>query len=134
MIIHQQQPTPYTCNQACLAMLMGVPVEDVIKAFPGDGMTWRELMFALDRCFMTWNAFLFGTLVCEGYYLVSVPSLNFEGGAHTIILFQAQRLVVFDPNRGREGKKFYSNEGDGIGVPLRYWTEVIYVIPGGKLP
>lgn len=134
MITHQIQPNPYACNQTCLAMLLGVPVEEVLKVFPGDGMSTRELYDALDRCRFLWNAFIFGTLVCDGVYLMTVPSLNFEGGGHTILVEQAQRLIVYDPNRGREGKKFYSNEGDGVGVPLRHWSEVILVLPGGKLP
>lgn len=115
-------------------MLLGVPADDVLKVFPGEGMSTRELYDALDRCKFVWNAFIFGTLVSDGFYLMAVPSLNFEGGGHTILVEQAQRLVVYDPNRGRDGKKFYSNEGDGVGVPLRHWSEVILVLPGGKLP
>lgn len=138
-IVHQTQPTPYSCNQTCLAMLLGAPVEKVLQAFPGvppeGGMRQQDLFVALDRCGFEWNAFMFGTIICQGFYLASVPSLNFEGGAHTVLLEYAQRLVVHDPNRGRAGKRFYRGpEEDCDGVPIRCWSELIYVLPGGKLP
>lgn len=138
-IVHQQQPTLYSCNQTCLAMLLGEPVEKVLAVFPGvppeGGMRQLDLFAALDRCGFDWNAFQFGKLVCDGLYLASTPSLNFEGGAHTVLLECAQRLVVHDPNRGRPGKRFYRGpEEPGEGVPVRFWNELIYVVPGGRLP
>jgi hypothetical protein len=119
-------------------MLLGVPAVDVCAAFPGDGMSPRELHAALDRCNFLWNAFVFGTLVCEGFYLLAVPSLNFEAGGHTILLEWRgcfDLSTVYDPNRGREGKKFYTaSKEDAGGVPIRWWTDMIYVVPGGCLP
>jgi hypothetical protein len=136
-IIHQVQPTPHACNQTCLAMLLGLPVARVLEVFPSEGMTPRQLHVALDRCHFEWNAFQFGTLVCTGLYLMAVPSLNIEAGGHTI-LFDWRGCwddsVVYDPNKGREGKRFYSTNPAEGGVPLRWWTEIIYVVPGGVMP
>lgn len=136
MITLQQQPTPYTCNQACLAMLLNEPVEKVIEVFPGDGLKQREFFVALDRCGFTWNALIFGTMLWDGHYVATVPSLNFEGGAHCVILgFSAVtgELKVFDPNTGRPGKKFYSTtRSDGV-IP-RTWSDLIFVRLDGRLP
>lgn len=136
-LVHQQQPTWYSCNQTVLAMLLGVPVDEVLRVFPTEGMVTRELYAALDRCGFTWNAFMFGTLVTEGFYILGVPSLNLEAGGHTILLEwhgSDEPSVVYDPNRGKVGKRFYTAGNDEGGIPLRWWTDVIYVCRDGKLP
>jgi len=136
-IVHQQQPTWYSCNQTVLAMLLGVPVEDVLRVFPTEGMITRELHAALDRCGFTWNAFVFGTLAAEGFYILAVPSLNLEAGGHSVLLeFRGtdQPSICYDPNRGKDGKKYYTACGEDGGVPLRWWSEIIYVRRDGRLP
>ncbi|MBI5771893.1 MAG: hypothetical protein HZA93_29240 [Verrucomicrobia bacterium] len=50
-------------------MLLGIPVARVLEVFPSEGMTPRQLHAALDRCGFEWNAFQFGTLICDGFYL-----------------------------------------------------------------
>jgi hypothetical protein len=43
VIADLRQPTATTCGQTCLAMLLGVPVDDVVDAIGGRATTWREL-------------------------------------------------------------------------------------------
>jgi hypothetical protein len=118
-------------------MMLGEPVAKVLEIFPGEGMTPHELHAALTRCNFLWNALTFGTLVCDGFYIMAVPSLNIEAGGHMVLMDWRgcwDESVIYDPNRGREGKRFYSTKpGDG-GIALRWWTEVVIVRPGGCLP
>ena len=37
-----QQPTEYLCGQACVAMIAGVSVEDVIRVMNNDGSTGKK--------------------------------------------------------------------------------------------
>lgn len=134
-VVHQCQPDDHSCNQTCLAMVLGVPVADVLAVFPGDGMSSREMYVALDRCHLLWDALQFGTFVVDGLYLINVPSLNIEAGGHRVLMdwrgcWDESRL--HDPNRGRPGKRFYSTGDDG--APLKWWTGAIIVRPGGQLP
>lgn len=39
MIRHQFQPSPKSCGQTCLAMLLGIPVADVIAEIPDRAAT-----------------------------------------------------------------------------------------------
>lgn len=136
-IVHQTQPDPFSCNHTCLAMLLGEPVEKVLRAFPGQGMTPHELHTALERCNFLWNAFVFGTMVVDGFYLMAAPSLNVETRGHVILMEWKgcwDESIIHDPNRGREGKRFYSTNPKDGGVPLAWWTEMVIVKPGGVLP
>lgn len=137
-LAHQTQPTPYACVHTCIAMLAGVPVAQVMERFPGDGMDMRETYAALEAMKLNWNALVFGRLVVDAVYLASVPSLNFEGGSHAVILdSRSGEIEVLDPNKGREGKRYYvgwENDpddvkaiADGKAVRIRNWSETIIV-------
>ena len=69
------------------------------------------------------------SLYRDKIYMVTVPSLNIEGGTHCIIVTTFKgKEVVFDPQKGRKNKKFYSNDWEGI--TLKSWcgiTECIRV-------
>ena len=48
MIVRQQQPSKNSCGQTCIAMLLGIPVADVIKEVPDTrGTIARQLAFYL---------------------------------------------------------------------------------------
>jgi len=112
-------------------MLLGVPVQDFISVFGDIPMSSYDVYNALNKCRFWWNALLFEYFVFNGHYLASVPSLNFEGGGHYIIVRKDDfGMTIFDPNMGRPGRKFYGDEKDG-GVPLRWKCELIYVCKQG---
>lgn len=47
-------------------------------------------------------------LVPGNIYLLSVPSLNMIATFHNIVVdFRGDKLEVYDPNEGREGRKVY---------------------------
>ena len=130
-IVHQQQPDGQTCGQTCLAMILGVPVADVVKVFGRIGCSTRELYYALDRCALWWNALLYEYPMLHGHYIAMVPSLNIEAGTHYVVIRRDENgETVFDPNRGREGKKFYGNADEG-GVPIRFKLHLLYVCKSG---
>lgn len=130
-IAHQQQPDSETCGQTCIAMLLGVPVADVISVFGGEGMTRREMYHAMERCRFWWNALLFEYTCLHGHYIAIVPSLNFEAEGHYVIILKDENgETVFDPNRGREGKRWYGEPKDG-GVRVKMREGMIYVCKHG---
>lgn len=53
-------------------------------------------------------------------YLETVPSLNIEGGFHSIVatILDGAWDVVIDPGKGREGRKYYVRAGEGSENPL----------------
>ncbi len=131
MIELQKQPTPVTCVQTCLAMALGVPVEQVIARYGDRPMNQQWLCHALNECGFLWNQFMHGTWVCSGYYLLAVPSLNVRGGMHEIIVhYDMDRgcsgITVFDPST----KTTYKEDGSDLVT----WSEPTFFIPGGKLP
>lgn len=130
-IVHQQQPDNATCGQTCLAMILGHPVEDVLKIFGRIGCSTRDMYYALDRCAVWWNAFLFEHTVLHGHYIAMVPSLNNEAGSHYVVIRRDDDgETVFDPNRGRDGKRFYGRAEDG-GVAIRFKMHLLYVCKPG---
>lgn len=127
-IIPQQQPDSNTCGQTCIAMLLGIPAADVVGVFGGRGMSRRDIYHAMERCRFWWNALLFEYTMLHGHYIAVVPSLNFEAEGHYVIIRRDEDgETVFDPNRGRGGKKFY---GEG-GVPVKMRESMIYVCKKG---
>jgi len=115
-------------------MLLNEPAEKVLELFPSVGMETREFYAALDRCKLVWNAFIFGTLVVPGFYVLTVPSLNISAGAHAILVHvkRSGGYRIYDPNKGKKGKKFYGHGAKGH--PLRSWFETVFILPGGQLP
>lgn len=127
MITLQTQPTPVTCVQACIAMCLGVPVQDVVSRFGGAAMNQSKLLSALDQCGVFFNPFMFGTLVADGYYFAVVPSLNHRGGFHQVLFeWRLGKLRVFDPAMGVR----YSEDGSD----MISWSDLVFFHPGGRLP
>lgn len=112
MITFQQQPDDKTCVSACLAMLLDVPVDQVVREFH-DGYMARETAvdtflggfgIKAEPCYSAKPA-----PVENGLYLVAVPSLNIPATTHQVI-FDSRDLEDFhfyDPQRGRPDRRFY---------------------------
>lgn len=129
MIEFQQQPTPNTCTSACLAMILGVPVQDVIDVFHGayvDGDTDASKFLneagidhEIGNPFMKVNT--------AGLWLLCVPSLNIQAGNHNILYLMIPApesgegffyQYLFDPAKGREDRKYYKLPQDEDNNPL----------------
>ena len=112
-IQHVKQPTANSCVSACLAMLTGKPVAQVIEEFH-------------DKYYDSWKLTVYEYLVMQGMnplpysgggvervslgniYLATVASLNVPGALHQVILdLSDNKFVVHDPIKGWPGKKFY---------------------------
>lgn len=129
MIKLVQQPTPDSCTSACLSMLTNVDVNDVVSSFHND---WKSLKSNPSE-FLSHNGIrhsvnkdVFSHKVNWGnVYLLTVPSLNIEGGLHHILLdLTGDFESVLDPNNGKEGKKYYTGwscEAAGLQVQLTSW-------------
>lgn len=101
-----------TCMSACLAMLTGIPIEQVIKEFHADyfrgKVTAYEYLkqkgigsrkFWVEERGLSWGCL----------YLLAVPSLNKKGILHSILAqTTSDGLQIFDPQQGRYGKDYYT--------------------------
>ena len=127
-ITPQTQPTPSTCVQTCVAMVLSVPVAEVIARY-GDGPMNQQLMCnVLTQCGVVWNQMTQGTMVHEGWYLATVPSLNNRGGNHQILVRFTSHdgVCVVDPAIGQRYKQ--------DGSDLRSWSYLTPLWLGGSLP
>jgi len=109
---HQQQPTDNSCASACIAMLLNVPVEDVIKKFHDQ---YKAGEININHYLL--NRGLTVEPVLSDYwqtkwghlYLLAVPSLNTKANLHSIIVDcrLEGKIDIYDPNMGKEGKNYY---------------------------
>ena len=114
LIKHQTQPCTVSCVATCLAMLVDEPVQGLIERFHEkyrEGATsMRQLLDELQVPCTSFDSLDLPLLNDSGAYLISVPSLNIQGGLHQIILeVFGENYVVLDPVKGREGKLFYGH-------------------------
>lgn len=125
-----QQPTSDTCTSACLAMITGVNVNDVIDDFHMDWTskaTNPSEFLSHNYVRHTVNKDVFCNRVEWGFiYLLTVASLNIDGGLHHIVLdLTGDSAIVLDPNMGKTGKKYYVNWSDDVDndlqVNLKSW-------------
>jgi hypothetical protein len=111
-IIPQIQPTPHTCVQTCIAMALGVPVSEIIEKYGDAPLNQYYLTQILTETGICWNQFVFGKMLFDGWYFAAVPSLNFSGGAHQILIHQSftGMLHVIDPSQ----KVKYREDGSDL--------------------
>lgn len=119
MLNHVQQPTADTCVSACLAMLLNKPVQNVINAFHEayhhDSMRVNEFTYLSGLGLPVQKCYTLEELDDEYVYMLGVPSLNIPGIMHSVVLYfqdwdycgEEPDIVVLDPNKGKEGKKWY---------------------------
>ena len=110
-IIHQTQPTSNSCVSATTAMILGEPVEEIIKELH---IPYMADMYMLPEYLESKGLEI---EVCSTYtridwgfvYTLSVPSLNIKANNHSIIFDcrEVGNAKLFDPNKGKEGKLYY---------------------------
>jgi len=109
---------------------MGVDAHEVIQRtnLNGDlrGMSRMDTIVAMQRFGMIFAPMAVPTL-WEGWHLVTVPSLNHEGGNHAILIYHNDDgdFRVVDPAIGKR----YEESGRN----LMSWSETILVKPSGSL-
>lgn len=107
-----QQKDDKSCTSACLSMLTGIPYDAVFETF-SEG--WHEHNYTPDKFLddhgVTYvlNSSPYNTTLWHGgVYLLTVPSLNYDGALHHIIAdYREEELKILDPNQGREGYRHY---------------------------
>lgn len=112
MIQFQQQPTKTSCMSACVAMVSGQPVEDVVQRWHEsfhDKTSWLDDALDFYKIPYFYGSQRKGELLYGFVYFLTVPSLNIKGGLHQILMsLTADRgIEVFDPNKGRKGCMYY---------------------------
>ena len=130
-----RQPSARTCVQACLSMVTGVPIADLIERLGDRGLD-RET----ETTILTEYGIFPELLPVEhvwlfsGVYLMTVPSLNLLGHTHRIVVFEDGEndlWKLYDPNRGRRGVRYHSVRAFGRKrqePPVSY-TEATYLRP-----
>lgn len=138
MIELVNQPTGDSCTSACLSMLTGIDVNQVVEQFHKDWQTNQSdpseflskhgiRSYAHNKVFdhrLDW-----GTI-----YLATVPSLNIEGGLHHILIdLSGDKIRVLDPNNGKEGKRYYvewyCDNLESMQVKLTSWIVDLHIDP-----
>ena len=120
-IVPQMQPCEKSCVSTSIAMVLGRPVEEVRAEFHEGYMahilTVVEYLarfgFLATPMYTTYEAN--GEVDDEaGLYMLSVPSMNMERATHAVLLdyrcLDDNIVMVYDPNAGKEGKKYYVNK------------------------
>lgn len=109
----QQQPTWNSCASTCMAMMLDLPAQQVIDEFHEDYITHKTRPYdylrskGLDvRYGVIDQLFEWDTV-----YMVTVPSLNLLSVNHFVVMdFRDENWKIYDPNNGKEGKKYYTND------------------------
>lgn len=113
IIQHQTQPCPVSCVATCIAMITGCPVDLVVDQFhreyrKGD-LSIGDMLRSIGLAFKSFDSAERQSLDEDGVYLVSVPSLNIQGGMHQVVIEMADgEWTVLDPNLGRDDRLYYS--------------------------
>ncbi len=99
----QIQPDEKTCGHTCIAMVLGIPVGEVIASFPPDkrqGMNWEMVEEKLDENNI-FNSGQHKSITYTGWNIISVPSLNVQHGKHMVLIHVGNAwggdITVFDP-------------------------------------
>lgn len=131
------QQHPRSCGIAAVAIVSERSYEEVHAMFPdnADGVGSDGLHAMLTACGVWYDRRLDASICAGEIGIVTVPSLNIPGGMHYVVLqvppspdgqpVPASKIVVYDPNRGREGRKCYGSEpGD---QELLSWAEPVSI-------
>ena len=131
-IKHQKQPTRDTCTSACLAMILGTPVDEVVEEFhkdwtegktdPAHYLVKKGVKLQIHREPYD-NTVLWGKV-----YLLTVPSLNVKARTHHVVVDMRGgegKGIVYDPNEGWTDKARYVGWTKGREeieqYPLKSW-------------
>lgn len=116
----QKQPTDTTCVQTCLAMVLDVPVEDVIEEYGDKALSTIEMLVVLRMKNIDFNWLPQGALFVHGWYFIAVPSLNLRGGMHEILVHAGEDGIdkVLDPS----SLETYAEDGSD----LVSWADAVW--------
>jgi hypothetical protein len=125
---HITQPTNFSCAHACLSMVTGIDVYDIISRWTRPISHW-EVLTILSEEGIGMIPYLPGVgdpFDHTGVYLVTVPSLNKSGVTHSVImtLDEEGEYTVYDPNKGRQINKdqLFSDDQSKSEKVIRYYT------------
>ncbi len=111
---HVQQPSPVTCVHACLSMVTGIPVNDLLDRFGNHALDLETKITVLSEMGIHTTP-VEGRITPQippGVYFATFPSLNKTGKTHLcVIQCDGNEAQIFDPNEGREGVKHYHCAG-----------------------
>ena len=111
----QNQPCGHSCVPTCIAMALDIPVDKVLKEMADLGLDVSKgtndfyIMKYLVRHNIAVETFMNrGLGLGDGHYFFNVNSLNRMGLNHCVFVYiKNLEPKVYDPNNGKEGKKFY---------------------------
>lgn len=114
-VAHVTQPTPHTCAHACLSMVTGIPVQDLIDRFGNHGVGDDVTLAVLTEMGIfpvVMPLSYYDPMILSGVYMVTVPSLNMPGRNHSIVISVNDDgdFRVFDPNKGRADREYYDDD------------------------
>lgn len=130
-----QQVNDSTCEHACLSMVTGIPIEDLIDRF-GSAAAGDEIesIVLTELGILPVPTQTIGG-VCEmvrcGVYLMTVPSLNQPGKAHRVVSEATPKeWRIYDPQFGREGRIGYDVDAFNGSTPkLQHWSQAVFLHP-----
>lgn len=122
---HVKQVSTTTCVHACLSMVTGVPIKDLIDRWGSEGLgSGRENVTLTELGLLPEIVTLnnYGMEYLWEYdeysvYMATVPSLNIVGGSHRVVitLGEHNEVQLFDPNFGRPGANAWET-GSILGI------------------
>lgn len=115
MLNHKIQTTPNNCVSTCIAMITNEDVDTVTEKFHDRYRKDPKISVATYFQEIGLPHTVLPAIVRYtdegGIFVLSVPSLNYEGGSHCILVHHHHNgdWDVYDPNKGRQDKKYYVN-------------------------
>lgn len=109
------QPTANSCTSACIAMVTGLPIGQVMQEFHAKfragGINTYEYLDLKGVAYLKHpDLYSIGGDVDGWAYILAVPSLNSFSEMHNIVVYTDQgHLHILDPQQGNEGKLFYES-------------------------
>lgn len=120
-----------SCVHACMAMVTGASVSELWARYPFPLTPKQELTILVEgRAWPVAQQPFTNQFPLYGTYLVSVPSLNVPGVLHRVVVLVGETEVVcLDPQRGREGKLFYTEDSFSLSslTPVKSYSEVVRI-------
>lgn len=126
-----QQVDKHSCAAACISMLTGESIRDIIEIYDpkGIGMGTEDIVHALYQFNITYIRYATLQPVWYRCYIASLPSLNIPNRMHSVIvdLRNPDNPMVLDPNFQRTGVKSYTYE-----LAEGNWGDLIEVVFSDK--
>lgn len=141
----QKQPTADTCVSACLAMLTGAQVSDVIDEFHDDftNVKTSPVVYLKDKLKDNPTTFAYSPkcypvspLEPNKIYLLTVPSCNERNLFHSVVVDTREvndlpSAICYDPSQGCIYKTAMEYDGEPGTTQLRTWFIDVIIDTGG---